>query len=159
MLRYCLTLFLTLFAALSASAQRTLNGKITSADGKPLAGAIVQVYDGDKNVTFGNSRQDGSYKLTIPEAHAKRKLMVNVRKLNYANRILDLSVGQTTLDAVLSPGEESLREVIVKAPAVEQSGDTLRFFTGQFATGMDVSLEDGLKRIPGIKVSESGVIS
>ena len=29
MLRYCLTLFLTLFVALSASAQRTLNGKIT----------------------------------------------------------------------------------------------------------------------------------
>ncbi|MBQ8273923.1 MAG: TonB-dependent receptor [Bacteroidaceae bacterium] len=159
MLRYCLTLFLTLFAALSASAQRTLNGKITSADGKPLAGAIIQVYDGDKNVAFGNSRQDGSYKLTIPEANTKRKLTVNVRKLNYANRILDLPAGQTTLDAVLSPGEESLREVIVKAPAVEQSGDTLRFFMGQFATGTDVSLEDGLKRIPGIKVSESGAIS
>ena len=159
MLRYCLTLFLTLFAALSASAQRTLNGKITPADGKPLAGAIIQVYDGDKNVAFGNSRQDGSYKLTIPEANTKRKLTVKVRKLNYANCILDLPTGQTTLDAVLSPGEESLREVIVKAPAVEQSGDTLRFFMGQFATGTDVSLEDGLKRIPGIKVSESGAIS
>lgn len=159
MLRYCLASFLALLAALSASAQRTLNGKITSADGKPLAGAIIQVYDGDKNVAFGNSRQDGSYKLAIPEAHAKRKLTVNVRKLNYANRILDLPTGQTTLDAVLSPGEESLREVIVKAPAVEQSGDTLRFFMGQFATDTDVSLEDGLKRIPGIKVSESGAIS
>lgn len=156
MLRYCLTLFLTLLTALSASAQRTLSGKITSANGKPLAGAIIQVYDGDKNVAFGNSRQDGSYKLTIPEANARRKLTVNVRKLNYANRTLDLPTGQTTLDAVLSPGEESLREVIVKAPAVEQSGDTLRFFMGQFATGTDVSLEDGLKRIP---VSESGAIS
>lgn len=159
LLHYALALFLILFGVLSSSAQRTLNGKVTSVDGEALFGAIINVYDGDQSVVFGRTKQDGSYKLTIPETYAKRALTVNVRKLNYANRILDLPAGQTTLDAVLSPGEESLREVIVKAPAVEQSGDTLRFFMGQFATGTDVSLEDGLKRIPGITVSEGGAIS
>ena len=50
-------------------------------------------------------------------------------------------------------------EVVVKAPPVIQKGDTLRFFMGQFATGTDLSLEDGLKRIPGITVSEDRAVS
>lgn len=158
LIRYILT-FLIAFWGLSASAQRMLSGKITSTDGKPLLGAIVNVYDGDKSVAFAHSKQDGSYKLTIPAAHANRPLKVNVRKLNHANRTLDLPVGQTALSTTLSKGSESLREVIVKAPVVEQRGDTLRFTMGRFATGTDVSLEDGLKRIPGIKVSEGGAIS
>lgn len=158
-IRHSLVLSLIFFGILSASAQRTLSGKITSADGKPLFGAIINVYDSDRSVAFGQSKQDGSYKLVIPGTYANRPLTVGVRKLNYTSRKLDLPVGQSSLSVALSPGDETLREVIVKAPAVEQKGDTLRFNMGQFVTGSDASLEDGLKRIPGISISESGAIS
>lgn len=97
MLRYCLASFLALLAALSASAQRTLNGKITSADGKPLAGAIIQVYDGDKNVRAGaewrhTTLMDGGHKTSLLlDARAeykitKKKLRLRLELNNLLNK-------------------------------------------------------------------------
>ncbi len=159
MLRLFLTLFAVMCGVLSISAQQTLSGKITTAEGKPLSGVIVNAYDGETSVAFASSKQDGNYKLTIPEAYAKRALTVSFRKLNYQKQTFNLPVGTTSLSTIMEPGSEVLREVIVKAPPVMQMGDTLRFFMQQFVTGTDASLEDGLKRIPGISVSESGAIS
>lgn len=156
-LLFLLAAFLLL--ALPASAQRTLSGKVTTQDGKPLAGVIVTVSAGEESAAFGNSGRDGTYKLTIPSEHARRPLTVSFRKLGYANETYELPAGATSLSAVMKPGDYTIREAIVKAPPVVQRGDTLRFNMAQFATGADASLEDGLKRIPGISVSESGAIS
>lgn len=151
---YCITV-----CVLSVSAQRKLSGKVTLEDGKPLAGAMVSIYDGKKHVAYGSSRQDGCYEITIPETYAKRQLTVNFRKLNYKEQTYALPVGTTSISTVMTSGSKTLSEVVVKAPPAIQKGDTLRFFMGQFATGTDLSLEEGLKRIPGITVSEDGGIS
>lgn len=143
----------------TATAQYTLSGMVTAPDGKPLAGAIVEVSDDDQSVAFGNSRQDGIYSLTIPKEYARQALTISFRKLNHENQLHVLSPGATSFSTVMYPGSETLREVIVKPTPVMQVGDTLRFFMGAFATASDFTLEDGLKRIPGISVSESGAIS
>ena len=157
--RILLTLLAIMCGVLMASAQRVLNGNVTTEDGKPLSGVIVNVYDSENCVAFGSSKSDGIYKITIPEPYAKRSLTVSFSKLNYKKQTYDLPVGKNTLSTIMIPGNVTLREVIVKAPSVIQKGDTLRFFMGQFKTGTDVSLEDGLKRIPGITVSDDGAIS
>lgn len=148
-----------LLLALPASAQRPLSGKVTAQDGKPLAGVIVTVSVGETSATFGNTGRDGTYKLTIPASFSKRKLTVSFRKLGYGKETYELPAGATSLSAVMTPGDYNIREAVIKAPPVVQRGDTLRFSMAQFATGADASLEDGLKRIPGISVSESGAIS
>ena len=155
-------LFLTITLCSSiatATAQYTLSGMVTAADGKPLAGTIVEVCDDDKSVAFGNSKQDGIYSLTIPNEYARQALTISFRKLNHENQLHVLSPGATSFSTVMYPGSETLREVIVKPTPVMQVGDTLRFFMGSFATAADLTLEDGLKRIPGISVSESGAVS
>lgn len=157
--RVLLTSLAVMFGIFMASAQRMLSGKVTAEGGKPLAGVMVNVYDGEVCVVFGSCKSDGSYKLNIPEAYAKRPLTVCFRKLNYQKQTHDLPVGKASLSTIMKPGDETLREVIIKAPPVTQQGDTLRFNMGTFTTGTDASLEDGLKRIPGISVSEGGAIS
>lgn len=142
-----------------ALAQHTLSGQVTTADGKPLAGVIVEVTRGEESVAFGNSKRDGIYSLTIPKEHARRQLTISFRKMNFNNQEFTLHAGATSLSTIMYPGSETLREVIVKASPVMQVGDTLRFLMGSFATAADVTLEDGLKRIPGISVSKSGAIS
>ena len=142
-----------------ALAQHTLSGQVTTADGKPLAGVIVEVTRGEESVAFGNSKRDGIYSLTIPKEHARRQLTISFRKMNFNNQEFTLQAGATSLSTIMYPGSETLREVIVKASPVMQVGDTLRFLMGSFATAADVTLEDGLKRIPGISVSKSGAIS
>lgn len=151
-------LFITI-GAISIFAQRKLSGKITMEDGKPLAGAIINIYDGKKSIAFTTSKPNGDYEVTIPKTYSQRTLTVSFRKLNYKDRTYDLPVGVTSISTVMVPGSKALPEVVVKAPPVIQKGDTLRFFMGQFATGTDLSLEDGLKRIPGITVSEDGAVS
>lgn len=157
--RIFLTLFSFLFCMHVTLGQSVLSGKVVTQDQKALSGVIVNVYDGEVCVAFGSSKSDGSYKLSIPLPHARRSLIVSFRKLNYKKQTYDLPAGTTSLSTIMIPGDEALREVIVKAPPVIQKGDTLRFLMGQFKAGTDVSLEDGLKRIPGISVSEDGAIS
>lgn len=51
-----------------------------------------------------------------------------------------------------------LNEVKIVAPKVSVKGDTLNYLTGGFLKEGDVSIEDVLKRLPGIDVTEGGQI-
>ena len=93
---------------LMASAQRLLNGNVTTEDNKPLSGVIINVYDSENCVAFGNSKSDGIYKITIPEPYVKRSLTVCFSKLNYKKQTYDLPVGKNTLSTIMIPGNVTL---------------------------------------------------
>ena len=74
------------------------------------------------------------------------------------------------MDMVLTPKAVSLKEVTVKSDPLRQKGERLR--VGEHSSGItlshnlasflgkgDVTLEDGLKRLPGVDVSQNGGIS
>ena len=63
------------------------------------------------------------------------------------------------LDMVLTPKAVSLKEVTVKPDPLRQRGDTLTHNLASFLGKGDVTLEDGLKRLPGVDVAQSGAIS
>ena len=52
-----------------------------------------------------------------------------------------------------------LREVIVKAPPIRQKNDTIAYSVSAFTKPGDIHLEDILRKLPGIRVSENGSIS
>lgn len=52
-----------------------------------------------------------------------------------------------------------LREVIVKAPPIRERNDTISYNVRAFTKPGDIHLEDILKKLPGIRVSENGSIS
>ena len=52
-----------------------------------------------------------------------------------------------------------LKEVLVKAEKIWGDKDTLNYLVASFLTNRDVSIGDVLKRLPGISVSEDGMIS
>ncbi|MDE5744813.1 MAG: hypothetical protein K2H84_04030 [Paramuribaculum sp.] len=51
-----------------------------------------------------------------------------------------------------------IREVVISAPSVKLRGDTLSFNVAAFIGKGDISLEDALKKIPGISVDSNGAI-
>ena len=67
-------------------------------------------------------------------------------------------VWKSVLDMVLIPRTIALREVKVKAPPLRLMGDTLSYNLASFLGKGDVTLADGLKRLPGIEVSGTGAI-
>ena len=72
-----------------------------------------------------------------------------------------LSLKERTMkvDMVLTPKAVSLKEVTVKPDPLRQRGDTLSHNLASFLGKGDVTLEDGLKRLPGVDVSQNGGIS
>ena len=65
----------------------------------------------------------------------------------------------TKVDMILTPKSISLKEVTVKPDPLRQKGDTLSHNLASFLGKGDVTLEDGLKRLPGVDVAQSGAIS
>ena len=76
----------------------------------------------------------------------------------------------TKVDMILTPKAVSLKEVTVKPDPLRQKGERLR--VGEHSSGItlshnlasflgkgDVTLEDGLKRLPGVDVLKNGGIS
>ena len=72
---------------------------------------------------------------------------------------LSLKERTTKVDMVLTPKNISLKEVTVKPDPLRQRGDTLTYNLASFLKKGDVTLEDGLKNLPGISIAENGAIS
>lgn len=134
-----------------------VKGKITDTNQLPLAGVVVKVSQNDNTVGFTTSRKDGSYECKV--SAAKGDLIISFRKLYFKEFSKINSSAARTLDVTLSRGDYQLKEAVVKTTPVRAVGDTIKYALGSFLQSGDHSLEDGLKRIPGIKVSDEGTIS
>ena len=68
-----------------------------------------------------------------------------------------MNVSQT-YNITMKEEATELKEVVVKAPAIYQHGDTLSYNLSSYITQSDYTLKDALKKLPGIDVEESGNI-
>jgi len=143
--------------ALSIAARTVIKGVVSDPVGAPVAKAIVKAETGKSIKAFANTKADGTFSLVI-DADAD-SLAITVDKLSCEKCVLRVPNANQTLSLTLLPEAKQLREVVVSAPAVYQRGDTLRFNLAQFLGKGDVSLEDALKKVPGISVAENGKIS
>lgn len=155
----CLTL--VCLSALTVRAQSVITGTTTdAATGKPLRGIIVKLFQGETTKAFGVSDAKGEYKLQLKE-NLKGKAVLKFSHVSYATEETAISLdGQKAyrVDQKLSQKSVALGEVEVRAKPVRQSGDTLSYNVKSFLNEGDVSLEDGIKRLPGVDVSQSGEI-
>lgn len=150
--------FLFLLGLTAWAQMRNLEGKVTDESRQALAGVMVRVYAGNRLLGFTTSGRNGQYRLRFASA-GQDTLTVAFSKLNYEAFRRRLSPADRRLDATLRRGERRLREVVVKAPPVRTQGDTVLYQLKSFLQSGDHTLEDGLKRIPGIQVDESGKVS
>ncbi len=156
-------LLLCCFCILSVVAQSThtlLQGLVSDREtGLPIEQAIVKVYDSKNRIlSFAMTNAQGTFSLSYAEPNENQKLRIEISHLAYRAE-------QKQLDALrnyrfdLTPKETTLKEVVVSAPVLRVRGDTLRVMTDRFKGKSDHTVEDVLKRIPGIQVAESGAIS
>lgn len=154
-----MALAMLLAAFASTSAQTIIKGHIKDSDGEPVAGAMVRAYDGSKIKAFASSRSEGDYQLKIPASVKSDSVKITVQSMGHASFEKKISLKPQTLDFVLTPTSTTLREVSVSAPYIYEQGDTLTYNLAKFLGKGDITLEDGLKKLPGVDVSESGKIS
>ena len=155
-----LYIILYVVLAASASAQVKVTGRVIDLQQKPVSDVIVKLVSGSKTLAFTSSNAQGVYSLEVKNAPTG-EVTLQFTHISYEKESERLTLKERTLkvDMVLTPKAVSLKEVTVKPDPLRQRGDTLSHNLASFLGKGDVTLEDGLKRLPGVDVTTSGAIS
>ena len=155
-------LYIVLYIALAihASAQVRVTGRVIDLQNKPVSDVIVKVVSGTKTLAFTSTNAKGEYALELKSAPSG-EVTLQFTHISYEKESERLSFKEKAVkvDMILTPKSISLKEVTVKPDPLRQKGDTLSHNLASFLGKGDVTLEDGLKRLPGVDVAQSGAIS
>lgn len=145
-----------LWAVDMAFAQNKVTGIVSDVSGKPVDVAIVKIMVDKAVVAYTMAGSDGRYEL--PFKTEARRVTLSVESMGYESAAQLISNATQVCNVVLKEKATVLKEVVVKAPAIYQRGDTLSYNLSSYASQGDYTLKDAMKKLPGIDVTESGSI-
>lgn len=148
---------LTLLLALPLSAQTTLSGMVRDESGKALGNVMVRAYNQHKKLKrYTQTSRQGEFHLATT-AHDSIA-SITLSRLSYETKtILRKDFGKLK-NITLHDEAINIKEVVVRSVPIRQSGDTLTYDVNAFKKEKDRSIEDVLKRMPGISVDNTGGI-
>lgn len=144
-----------------AKAQVRLTGKVSDTKGAPVENVIVKLVNGVRTYCYSFTNKNGEYAMEVSDSVRTDETRVVFSHIGYdtQEQVLKGDGRNKRADAVLTPNTQPLPEVRIKSSPLMHQGDTLRYSLASFLGKGDVTLEDGIKRLPGIEVSKSGAIS
>ena len=164
-MRKSLTLTLLWFLLiLSANAQKSLiRGSVTdTVNKKQLANASISLLRTADSVlvTFNRATGDGSFSLQVLPGN----YLFNATYPGFADFSDSIMVTGQTLDLgtiYMIPKSKLLEEIIIRktVPAIRMKGDTIVYKADSFKVQAGATVEDLLKKLPGISVDRSGKIT
>lgn len=160
MKRYILLTTWIMTLVTHAFSQQTVSGKVSDLQSRPVSDVIVKLILKGRILSFGTTDSQGCYSLHIDEV--KEGTVLSFAHISYEAEQLILKPSERKeifKNMMLVQKSISLKEVKVRANPLLLKGDTLSYNLSSFLGKGDVTLEDGLKRLPGIDVSKSGAIS
>jgi Outer membrane protein beta-barrel family len=158
------TLLSFLFSILtlwSLAQSRTISGSVgdTTEEISLTNAAVALLRAADSGlVTFTRAKPDGKFLLTAP---ADGKYILLITYPGYADHADFLEInGPADLGNInMLTKAVVLQNVIVRASAVRMKGDTLSFAADSFKVSEGATVEDLLKRLPGLSVNNKGEIT
>ncbi len=155
---YTLILYLSMHLSMQLHAQVNITGNVKSESGKGIPNVHLLVYKPgfESILAFAISGSEGSFILKIQVD--TDSLMIKTSSVQYKNESLIVKNQTQELNFILKSDIKQLEGVIVKTLAIEKYGDTLSYLVQSFANKNDRSVEDVLKRLPGITVESNGRI-
>lgn len=155
---------LTVLACLSVRAQSHINGSVTdSSEHKNLSQSLITIIRETDSVLVGFTRTKPSGTFSLDQLPAG-KMIVMITYPGYADYVdhislspaapLDLGTVNMTLKSQL------LQEVIISnAAPIRMKGDTIEYKADSFYMRAGASVEELLKKLPGIQVDKDGKIT
>lgn len=147
--------YLSFLFTLSLSAQTDIVGKVCEADsGKGIEGVFISLYCDGKLSGYSYSDETGGFKISANVSTGVLKASM----LGFESTELAWN-GQRTVEIRMKEKELSLNEAKVTSSVIRKANDTTDYYIHAFKGEDDIVLEDILKKLPGVTVSESGGIS
>lgn len=142
-----------------------VRGVVTdSVSGKPLEEATLSIFNQtDRKLLrqIHSTRRGFQFRLTIPGSYIVVTSYIGYRNDTIRLALTGLPEDIHPLNIALQPSASQLMEVIVRAsipPAIVRN-DTIAFNAGAFATRPHATVEDLLKKMPGISVDKDGNVT
>lgn len=126
-------------------------------DNTAIAGVIVQIKDSSGATKQYAITDDQGY-FHVKNSRVTDGFALSFQCMGYKLHTIGMKEIEYPITIHLESQPTQLRDVIVRAPDIEQRNDTLVYYTSRYATESDRNIADVLKRLPGIKVEESGEI-
>ncbi|MCL2738109.1 MAG: TonB-dependent receptor [Bacteroidales bacterium] len=146
--------------SLSAQSTSIIEGRVWEKSSRePLAGVSICLYPlhGNDLLSFAISQADGAFRLRIPATGDS--LRVELSCMGFKKEIYPVGPPfNQTLTVEMTPETFVLREVLVRAPEMSLTGDTVRYYLPAYAGVEDRSIGDVLRHLPGISVGAGGQI-
>lgn len=139
-----------------------LQGFIRDSTGSPVAFATVAVsYLDGAVLSYTTANESGSFRLSFQTN--TDSLLISARCLGYIGQTVPLARPdwEHPVEITLTPIGMPLREVVVREEAlpVVVRNDTIEYNAASFSDSTEFSVEDLLKKLPGIQVNENGTIT
>ena len=158
-------IILFLFIPVFVFSQVTIQGYVQDSLKNPLVAAQILVQDSTnaRIIDYAITNDLGKYHLEI--LHYKGKAFLTVQSMGYAKKVVRLYLPENNETLVknftLRTVKTRLKEVVIKANAypIEVKKDTVTYNVSKFINGSEEVVEDVLKKLPGIEVTDNGQIS
>ncbi|MBW6491904.1 MAG: carboxypeptidase-like regulatory domain-containing protein [Lentimicrobium sp.] len=138
--------------------QITISGYIVDEKAEPLPNINILVYPANSEiiVAFGISGSDGRFNITtkVPVD----SLDVKTSSIHFEKAGTRIGNVNSDISFSLKPDVKQLETFTVRASPIEKRGDTLSYLVSSFNKSNDRSIEDVIKRMPGIEVEKDGKI-
>jgi len=140
--------------------QTIITGQIKNTSNKPLSNVSIVIYENNSIIGYSYSNGEGKYQINIDKLNITiLKIAANILGYKPQEKIIQLQKETTKIDFILEEHFESLNEVVLEAwEKINIKKDTITFKAIAFKDGSEQVVEDLLKNIPGIEVSNNGNI-
>ena len=149
---------LFLLVPLIAYSQTILTGTVKNKQGEPLIVSVTVQTKGSATIAgFTTSDKDGKYSLVYSGTADSLVITASGISVGKHSRMVPNRSGQ--VDFNIDEKVMELKEVAVVAAPIRRTGDTINYVVGAYTGQNDRTIEDVIKKMPGISVTESGTIS
>ena len=159
-------LFLGFLIVSVTAHSQSIKGKLADpADNKPLAGATLTLSSVKDSTSFRNTISDstGVFKF---EGLSSDSFFLKISSIGYDEykQIVAINDAVPNLDLkTLFVPKTTVQlggvTIISKTPPVQQKGDTTQFNASQYKVNPDATVEDLIKKMPGITVGRDGTVT
>lgn len=142
------------------SQEISLKGKVKDNQNRGIESASVLILgDNEETIAYSFSDEKGFYEIKFDLKDASNVLTLKISSLDHNPKEIIIKPQSATLDdIVLGEKFESIQEVILEGKKVRIDQDTTTIKVASFGNKTEQTVEDILKKLPGIEVSKDGTI-
>lgn len=150
-------LFFSFSFIIAFTQQYNIEGKISDDQNRGIESASVSVLNSDNEIiAYTFSDENGNYSISFVTPY--KKLKIKITNLDYQQAEVNIIDIKKTYDFKLNEKITTIQEVLLDGRKIKIDQDTTYIKVAPFTNKTEQTVEDILKKLPGIQVSKDGTI-